>query len=156
MVFPSTMRHIICFGNPLHGDDGFGHAVYQRLASLPLPENLRLYDAGTPGLAALMLFQGCDDAFIVDACTLGGEPGRINQPLPETIIAEASLAGHGIGVGYLLQALAALPEPMPRIHIIAVEIVTAKAFQPGLSAPVSKGVDEAVALLSSYFPGDTA
>ncbi|MGD0960357.1 MAG: hydrogenase maturation protease [Methylomonas sp.] len=146
------MRHILCFGNPLHGDDGFGHAVYQQLVTLPLPNDLRLFDAGTPGPAALMLFQGCDEVIIVDACNLGNEPGRLSQPLPEAIIAEASVSGHGAGVGYLLQALAALPEQAPRIRIIAVEIATAKPFQPGLSAAVTRGVDEAVSLLRTYFP----
>ena len=145
------MRHILCFGNPLHGDDGFGPAVYQRLASLPLPNDLRLIDAGTPGLAALTLLQGCDEVIIVDALAPGGVPGRLSQPLPETISAEASPAGHGIGVGYLLQALAALGEPAPLIRIIAVETLAVIPFQPGLSEPVANAVDEAVALLIAYF-----
>lgn len=150
------MRHILCFGNPLHGDDGFGYAVYQRLAELPLPENLRLFDAGTPGLAALALFQGCEEVFIVDACSSGGEAGRLNRPLPETVMSEVTSAGHGVGVGYLLQALAALPEAMPRIHIIAAETAAVTPFRQGLSAAVTKAVDEAVALLSPYFLGDEA
>lgn len=152
----AAMRHIVCFGNPLHGDDGFGHAVYQKLALLPLPGDLRLFDAGTPGLAALALFQDCDEVFIVDACRSGGEPGRLSQPEPETVMAETSLAGHGIGVGYLLQALAALPETMPRIRIIAAETATVTAFRPGLSAALLNAVDEAVALLSPYFLNDAA
>lgn len=145
------MRHILCFGNPLHGDDGFGPAVYQRLASMPLPNDLRLMDAGTPGLAALALFQDCDEVIIVDALAPGGVPGRLSQPLPETIAAEASPAGHGIGVGYLLQALAALPEPEPQIRIIAVETAAVTPFQPGLSKPVANAVDKAVALLIAHF-----
>jgi len=150
------MRHILCFGNPLHGDDGFGVAVYQRLARLPLPENLRIFDAGTPGLAALLLFQGCDEAIIVDAGAPAGEPGRLGRPLPETVMAEASLAGHGMGVGYLLHALAALPEPMPRIQIVTAEIAAATPFRPGLSSAAARAVDETVALLSPYFLNHTA
>ncbi|WP_238527340.1 hydrogenase maturation protease [Methylomonas methanica] len=150
------MRHIICFGNPLHGDDGFGTAVYQRLAELPLPDNLRLFDAGTAGLAALTLFQGCDEVCIVDACQSGGEAGRLSRLLPETVMAEVTPAGHGVGVGYLLQALAALPEPMPQIQIIAAEADAVGVFRPGLSAAVAKAVDEAVALLSPYFFCDAA
>lgn len=145
------MRHIVCFGNPLHGDDGFGPAVYRKLAALPLPADLRLFDAGTPGLAALGLFQGCEEAIIVDALALGGMPGRLHQLLPESIIAETGLPGHGIGVGFLLQALAALPETVPQLRIIAVEVARVSAFQPGLSAPVSAAVDQAVALLRNYF-----
>lgn len=148
------MRHILCFGNPLHGDDGFGAAVYQKLAMLTLPPDLRLFDAGAPGLSALGLFQNCDEAIIVDALAPGGMPGRLCQPLPESIVAETPLAGHGIGVGFMLQALAALPEPAPQLRIIAVETGEVSAFRPGLSKPVAKAVDEAVALLRVYFNAD--
>lgn len=147
----TTVRHILCFGNPLHGDDGFGPAVYQRLAALPLPDDLRLVDAGTPGLAALALFQGCDEVIIVDALAASGEPGRLSQPSPETIAAEAALPGHGIGVGYLLQAVAALAESVPRIRILAVEVSAVTPFRPGLSEPVASAVEKAVSVLSEYF-----
>lgn len=149
------MRHILCFGNPMHGDDGFGSAVYQRLASRLLPNDLRLIDAGTPGLAALALFQGCDEVIIVDALAPGGIPGRLSCPLPETVAVEAALPGHGIGVGYLLQALAALPEQAPRIRIIAVETSTVTPFRPGLSEPVARAVEEVVTWLSTYFKPDS-
>jgi hydrogenase maturation protease len=146
-------RHILCFGNPLHGDDGFGPAVYQRLAQLPLPDHLRLFDAGTPGLSALALFQGCDEAVIVDALAPCGAPGRLCFPPPEAVTdeAEASLSSHGAGVGYLLRALEVLPGPAPRVRIVAAEAATVTPFQPGLSEPVRLAVDEAVALLSAYF-----
>lgn len=152
----TTMRHIVCFGNPLHGDDGFGTAVYQKLAELPLPDNLRLFDAGTAGLAALTLFQGCDEVLIVDACRSGGEAGRLSRPSPATVMAEVTPAGHGVGVGYLLQALAALPDAMPQIHIITAETAAVTAFRPGLSAAVAKAVDQTVALLSPYFVSGAA
>ncbi len=145
------MRHILCFGNLLHGDDGFGPAVYQRLSALPLPNDLRLFDAGTPGLAALALFQDCDEVIIIDALAPGVAPGRLNHLSPETIFAEASLPGHGVGVGYLLQALAALPEQAPRIRIIAVEASEVTPFQPGLSESVARAVEGTVMLLNAYF-----
>lgn len=145
------MRHIICFGNPLHGDDGFGHAVYQRLASLPAPADVRLFDAGTASLSALALFQDCDETIIVDARISGVKPGSLSQPAPQTLIAEATLSNHGAGVGYLLRALAALPEPMPKISILAAEISTATSFHWGLSSPVAGAVDKAVVILSRYF-----
>lgn len=148
------IRHIVCFGNPLHGDDGFGHAVYRRLASLPAPADLRLFDAGTAGLSALALFRNCDETIIVDARAAGGVPGSLSQPSPQTLIAEAALSSHGAGVGYLLRALSALPEPMPNIRILAAEISTATPFQWGLSSPVADAVDKAVTILSRYFHTD--
>jgi hydrogenase maturation protease len=155
MGFPEfhvpTVRRILCFGDPLHGDDGFGHAVYQRLAALPLPHDLCLIDAGTPGLSALPLFQGCAEVIIIDALAPSGSPGRLSQPLPEAIAAEAFLPAHGVGVGYLLRALTALPEQSPQIRIIAAEASGVTPFRSGLSQPVSRAVDEAVALLRPYF-----
>lgn len=146
-----TLRHIICFGNPLHGDDGFGPAVYQRLSRLPRPHGLRLTDAGVPGLAALALFQDCAEAVIVDALAPADAPGRIRRLAARSLAAESSVAGHGFGVGYLLRALNALPEPPPRIEIIAVEASVVTPFQPFLSAPVARAVDEVATLLSPYF-----
>jgi hydrogenase maturation protease len=147
----STSRHIVCFGNPLHGDDGFGPAVYQRLLSLARPAGLRLTEAGTPGPAALALFLDCDDLVIVDALAPAGAPGRVSEPSVESIQAEQTVAGHGIGVGYLLRALAALPEPAPRIRIVAVEASGITPFVPGLSPPVAQAVDDVVALLKPFF-----
>jgi hydrogenase maturation protease len=144
------MRHILCFGNPLHGDDGFGPAVYQKLTSIALPNDISLIDAGTPGVAALGLFQGCDEAIIVDVLPPCDAPGRLCELSPDSIMPEASLTGHGMGVGYLLQALSVLPEAPPRIRIFAVEAVEITAFRPGLSAPVLNAVDAAVTRLLNY------
>lgn len=145
------MRHIICFGNPLHGDDGFGPAVHNRLALLPPPSGLRLTDAGAPRLAALMLFEGCDEVIIVDTLAPKGMAGRLTHPLPESIADEASLPGHGVDVGYLLRALAATCEQAPRIKILAVEASAITPFQPGLSEPVARAVEQAVTFLRAYF-----
>lgn len=145
------MLHILCFGNALHGDDGFGPAVYQGLSALPQPNGLRLFDAGTPGLAALTLFQGCDEAIIVDALAPANSPGKLFELSADAILSESALPGHGVGVGFLLQALAALPERQPSIRIIAAEAATLTPFQPGLSEDVALAVEKAIALLSVYF-----
>jgi hydrogenase maturation protease len=149
-----TLRHILCFGNPLHGDDGFGPAVYQRLAALPLPPDLRLIEAGTPGLAALPLFEGCDEVVIVDALAPGETPGRVSQLASEDVMSEAALAGHGVGVGYLLQAVNALLERPPAIRILAAEAASVTPFRPGLSESVAGAVEETVTRLSVYFGRD--
>lgn len=150
----SGPRHIVCFGNPLHGDDGFGPAVYQRLLRLARPSGPRLTEVGTPGPAALALFPGYDEVVVVYALAPAGTPGRISEPPAEAILAEDTVAGHGVGVGYLLRALAALPEPAPRIRILAAEASAVTPFQPGLSPPVARAVNEAVARLARYFDVD--
>jgi hydrogenase maturation protease len=147
-----TKRHIVCFGNPLHGDDGFGPAVYDYLALHPRPADLRLTEAGAPGPAALALFQDCDEVVVVDALAPAGVPGRIGRPALASVMEEEVLAGHGAGLGYVLRALAALPGPRPTIEIIGAEAQSVAPFRPGLSAPVARAAREVAALLlRSYY-----
>jgi hydrogenase maturation protease len=146
-------RRILCFGNPLHGDDGFGAAVYAHLAVRSRPGNLELFDAGTPGPAALALFEDCDEVLVVDALAPAKNPGRIARVAPETIIAESTPAPHGMGLGYVLRALAALPGPRPSIRIIGAEAESHRPFQPGLSPAVAKAAQEVARRLAPWFEG---
>lgn len=151
MAAPLIRRHILCFGNPMHGDDGFGPAVFARLAGRPCPPGLRLVDAGTPGLSALALFEECDEVIVVDALAPAGAPGRIECLDAAAITTETTLAPHGMGVGYMLRALAALPGGKPAITIIGAQAQSCRAFQPGLSPAMARAVPETVARLAAYF-----
>lgn len=145
------MHHVVCFGNPLHGDDGFGPAVYRKLVESPLPEGLRAFDAGTAGLSALALFEACEEVTIVDVLRSGGEPGRLHLLAAEAIAPERAGIGHEAGVGYLLRALAALPGPKPRVRVLAAEAASIRSFAPGLSAPVAAAVEPAATFLRRHF-----
>ncbi len=147
------MRHLIGFGNDLHGDDGFGAAVCRRMAELPLPDDVRVFAAGTRGLDALALFEGCDEAIVVDATEPAGQPGRLSFPAPESLAEDSSLPGHGAGVGYLLRALSALGTP-PHLRVIAAEAAALTPFRPGLSAEMEQAVEAAVALLDGWLGAD--
>lgn len=146
-------RHILCFGNPLHGDDGFGAAVYADLAARRRGAGVRLFDAGTPGLAALALFEDCDEAIIVDVLAPAGAPGRIARPDPAGVAAEATPAPHGMGLGYVLQALAALPGPRPALRIIGAQAHSHRPFSPGLSAPVARAARQVARSLVPLLEG---
>lgn len=147
------MRHVIGFGNDLHGDDGFGIAVCQRLAGLPLPADVRVFAAGTRGLDALVLFEGCEEAIVVDAGEPAGQPGRLAFPDAESCAEDSSLPGHGAGVGYLLRALAVMGPP-PRLRILAAEAAALTPFQPELSPAMAVAVDEAVDVLRGWLGVD--
>ena len=67
--------HVICFGNELHGDDGFGPAVHARLAAAPVPEHVRLLRADIAGLAAI----GCFEQSVI--ASLGWDKVRFHAPL---------------------------------------------------------------------------
>ena len=66
-------------GNVLHGDDGFGVAVAQRLAQRPdLPPNVKVVETGIGGISLVQeLFDGYDVLLMVDAVDRRGAPGTI-------------------------------------------------------------------------------
>jgi hydrogenase maturation protease len=67
---------ILGMGNPLRRDDGIGVAVVETLKrSYSHSENITIMDAGTSGLQALILMQGYQQAFIIDAADIGEAPG---------------------------------------------------------------------------------
>lgn len=140
-------RHIVFFGNPLHGDDGFGPAVYERLAARRWPDDVSLSDAGTAGPTALALFEGFDEIVVVDASSPAGRPGRIWRPSRDEVFAEAVSTGHGVGVGHLIRCVEATFVPVPAISFVAVEAASATSFRMGLSEPVARAVETVADLL---------
>lgn len=76
----ASLVAVIGCGNPTRGDDGAGPAVIRRLTAGPLGRmvpQVRLFDAGTDGLAVLFAARGCQTLIIVDACRSGAEPGAV-------------------------------------------------------------------------------
>lgn len=144
------MRHVIGFGNPLHGDDGVAAAVCAALSATALPPDVRVFDAGTRGLDALALLTGCDEAILVDAAWPAGRAGEIRCPDPAEVVPEGGLAWHAGGVGALLQALPLCPGTPPRLRLVTIEAERRRYFEPGLSPPVAAAVAGVVSLLRGY------
>ncbi len=66
------MVHVVCFGNVWQGDDGFGIHVFRRLCGRrSLPPQVKVFEAGTAGLDALVYFDNCRKAVIVEAALEG-------------------------------------------------------------------------------------
>lgn len=142
--------HVICFGNELHGDDGFGPAVHARLAAAPVPEHVRLLRADIAGLAAIGFFEGCGQAIVVDAVRGFGPAGSLHALDPADFAADAARAEaaagfHGAGLGALLALLPAALDQLPQIRLVGVEAARVAPFSPGLSASVAARLDEAAA-----------
>lgn len=144
-----SMRHLICFGNELHGDDGFGPAVCRQLSAMHLPDNVRVFEAGTRGLDALGLFDDCDEAILVDAREPNGQPGKLTFPDRSEVAKDHHLPGHGAGLGYLLSALDSLGQS-PKIRIVAAEAESVAPFQIGLSTSVALAVSQTVNLVQQW------
>lgn len=74
---------IACFGNALRGDDGFGVAVAERLIAEPLPDTVRVLEAGLGGIHLVQeLLSGVDVLLVVDAVDLGRPEGSIITQVP--------------------------------------------------------------------------
>ena len=145
------MLHVICFGNPWQGDDGFGAHVFRRLRERhDLPPHAKVFDAGIAGFAAIGFFEGCSKAVIVDALKTGGRVGRVHRlgaadlapPGPE-------LSLHAFGVAHLLTALPIVFEgrAMPEVVIIGAEVGEVGRFTDELTPPLQAAIDRAVRLM---------
>jgi hydrogenase maturation protease len=143
-----SMCHIVCFGNELHGDDGFGIRVYEALCRQVWPNDVKVFNAGVAGLNALRFLEDCSRAILVDALANFGSPGQVYVLKPEDL-AEGSqdLSGHGLGIPYLLEALNTIRKPLPDFLIVGVEIESVRPFFIGLSEKTERAVIETVQLI---------
>ncbi len=148
---------VLCFGNPLHGDDGYGPAVAIVLRRQLSGCGVEVVDCGTRGLDALHWFEDCPHVVIIDAMA-GPKPGTVRLLRPREIPVENHLGGHGAGVGYLLEAVRETMEKPPIIDVIATEIGPVSSFSPGLSLETAAAVAETVTLIRERFvpPSDSA
>lgn len=146
-------RHIVCFGNELHGDDGFGSRVYAELCRLTWPKDVEVFNAGIAGLNALRLFEECRQAILVDALANFGHVGEVCVLKPEELADRPQpLSGHGLGIAYVLEALKVIRKPLPDILIVGVEIAAVTPFCFGLSAETEQAIAQTVQLIQGLLP----
>jgi hydrogenase maturation protease len=67
---------ILGVGNPLMGDDGAGIEAVRLLAEAPLPGNITVKEAGTPGWGLVEWIKDWPSVVIVDAVQMGLKPGE--------------------------------------------------------------------------------
>ena len=80
MLYPEIV--IAGCGNPLFADDGFGPAVVEELQKLPLPETIKVVDAGLGGphfIFTLLDPEITRKLVIIDIADFGAEPGEITR-----------------------------------------------------------------------------
>lgn len=138
--------HVLCFGNPWHGDDGFGPAVFEELQSLELPKGTKVYDAGCNSLTAMPLLMDCDLAIIVDAChNEQSQPGTIGWLEPEEVYSEQRSCSHSGDVAELLYHLPILfsDKSMPQFRLLVAAIADTQPFTPILSQAIRQIVPKA-------------
>jgi hydrogenase maturation protease len=139
-------------GNIFLQDDGFGVEVVKRLAPESLPDWVRVADFGIRGvhLAYELLDGDYDAAILVDAAPRGEKPGTVYliEPDLETVDTQdpVSLDAHGMDPQVVLQTIKTLGGMRGRLYIVGCEPLEMEEGI-GLSAPVARGVEDAIKLL---------
>ncbi len=146
-------------GNELFGDDGFGVAVVQRLASAALERvartrgvELKLMNAGTRGFDLVAaLFDGYDAAILIDAAPRGRAPGTlyvidpsVSAPSLEAGL-DLALDPHRLEPSRALSLARAAGAPLSRLRLVACEPTPELEMSDKLSPLVEAAIEPAIA-----------
>jgi hydrogenase maturation protease len=141
---PRTL--VLGLGNVLCGDDGLGVAAVARLCErFEIAPEVQVADGGTLGLSLLGLFDGVEDALLVDAILADAASGSLVR-LEGADVAPAArerLSVHQVGVADLLDALELLGGAPPRLSLLG---LVPERIELGMerSRPVERALPELV------------
>jgi hydrogenase maturation protease len=138
-------------GNMFLGDDGFGCAVIQRLASRSFPEWVKVQDFGIGSihLAYDLLERRYETTIIVDALARGDAPGTLYVLEPDVDGVPAQPAdAHTLTVESVLGFLKHIGGTPGRVVVVGCEAASV-APEMGLSDAVTAAIDGAVELVMS-------
>lgn len=138
---------VMGLGNLLWSDDGLGIAAVERLTrGFDAPEEVRVLDGGTLGLALLPIIQGAERAILIDAIREPGlAPGALVRIEGDEVApaVRERLSPHQIGVSDLLDA-ARLLECYPRDLVLLGIVPERLGFGISLSPAIEKPLDSLV------------
>lgn len=155
------MRVLIAgVGNALRGDDAFGVEVARRLATMVLPDGVRVVETGIGGIALVHELQERWDALVVaDAVDRGRPPGTVMLIDAEVtdietlswsqrhdFLSDMHLATPERALT-LARALGVLP---PHVMMVGCQPEDMEEMGQGLSAVVAKAIDPAVAAIIEH------
>ncbi|MGA7525491.1 MAG: hydrogenase maturation protease [Acidobacteriaceae bacterium] len=138
-------------GNIFLGDDGFGVEVVRRLASLPLPAEVRVVDFGIRGLDLVYALEDeYETTILVDAFPHGKTPGTVSVVEPDKDAIQPSgenfVEPHSMHPMNVLRMAKSLHGSLVRVLLVGCEPASLGGDEGhmGLSEPVEAAVDEAV------------
>jgi hydrogenase maturation protease len=122
---------IIGLGNVLMSDDGFGPYAARVLdAYYEFPDNVRIVDAGQPGIDLVPYLANADVVILIDTVRATGTPGDLHAyPLEEILDAEphSPLCPHDPGITEALvsvSAAGAMPQHVTLLGVVPEWIAT--------------------------------
>ena len=138
-------------GNIFYGDDAFGVEVARRLSSRPLPEGVRVFDAGvrTMHLAYEIADGGYDTVILVDLVSRGNTPGTVYELEPDETEAEdanEAADAHDLRPHQILAFARRLGARTGRIVIVGCEPACTDP-ECELSEPVAAAIDLTIATI---------
>ncbi len=145
---------ILCVGNVLLLDEGFGPRIAQELKErYEFPDNVEVLDSGTMGMALLADLKRLDIVLMVDAVDNTGEtPGTVVTFLPEEITPYQAFHGaHDTRFIDVLQAAALLGYEIDA-HCLGVQILNMHPPKHiiGLTEPVEASVPFALECILGF------
>ena len=135
-------------GNELWHDEGVGVHATRWMASLPLPDDVEVYDAGTVGVEAAWALEGRSLVVVVDAIEAGAEPGAVfrftpAQLQPWSVPSPFSL--HGTNLFDALDQTRLLGTAPKKVAVLAVQVGDV-SWGLGLTPPVARSLEMVVQL----------
>lgn len=133
-------------GNLFFGDDGFGVAVAQQLATTP-PPGARVEDYGIRAIhLAFALLDPPDLCIIADCMSRGGAPGTLYVVEPELATHGTVADAHGMNLPVVFAAVRELGGTMPRTLVVGCEPADTEP-RMGLSPVVEHAIPGALELI---------
>jgi len=132
---------VLGVGNLLRGDDGFGVHLIASLADTPLPEDVRILEAGTVSHELIPLLSELEHLIVIDAVEANDRPGAVFLFSPDDIpfACERLVSLHQIGLIDVLR-LAGLTGRSPRTVIIGVQPKDVSSWSLALSDEVREAM----------------
>ena len=156
------MIAIIGCGNANRSDDGVGPRVISDLRARGVEgDDVKAYDAGTDGMAAMFSARGCSTLIIVDACRSGSTPGAVFEVPGEEVETtyRPSLTLHDFRWDHALHAGRILfHDDFPaQVTVLLIEAQTVDfgiGLSPAVAGAAARVVERIEALIAADAHGD--
>lgn len=135
-------------GSTIRGDDGVGVHAARQLRTRSLPDNVRVIELGTAGLALLDVVEGYDGLIVLDAIVTGAPRGTVHVLAGEEMARAVHLgAGHEADLPTTLSlGRKLMGSYMPQdVSVVAVEVGDLTTFSERLTPEVEAAIPDVIA-----------
>jgi hydrogenase maturation protease len=150
---------ILCLGNEVLSDDGFGPEVARRLHDLKIEDDdTEVIFAPLAGFALIDLLKFRERVLIVDTIRTGGHPAGYLHRFPAGVFTPSRCltTSHQISLPTAIELGKMLDCSMPeRIDVLAVEAEDVETLRESLTPSVASSVDDAVEYIQNWLAAES-